>query len=88
MPQSGGTRTPLADIATAVTRRLRIATYTWGGAGTGFDVTQFKDTFVPGDTISPGYPISRPATISRQRIGLMSRCSCESRALIPLALAI
>jgi hypothetical protein len=78
----------MADVATAVTRRLPIATYSRGGAGTGFDITQFKDTFVPGDTFSPGYPISRPATISRQRIGLMSRCSCESRAANTLALAI
>jgi hypothetical protein len=48
VPPSGGTRTPLADVATAVTKRPGIATYTWGGAGTAFDVTQFKDTFVPG----------------------------------------
>ena len=38
MLPSGGTRTSLADVATAVTRRPPIANYTWGGAGTGFDV--------------------------------------------------
>ena len=69
MPPSGGTRTSLVDVATAVTRRPPIATYTWGGAGRGFDVTQFKDTFVPGSTFSPGYRLRPEAGLGHLASG-------------------
>jgi hypothetical protein len=57
MPPSGGTRTPLADVATAVTRRTAPRHLYLGWCRQGFDISQFADTFVPGGTFSPGYPL-------------------------------
>lgn len=59
MPPPGGTRTDLTGLANAVARRSGAsgATYTWGGQGTGVDITQYQETFQPGGVFSPGYPL-------------------------------
>lgn len=57
MPPAGGNRSSLSGLAAQLAQRNSPVSYSWGGKGTGYDISQFSDTFNPAGLFSPGLPL-------------------------------